>query len=70
MLPSYALAQCFAKAYSNTNAASDPNATAAGYLEFGNIDADAYAEAMKIAEKRCKMNTEEKRRAFACNVST
>lgn len=51
LLRSYALAQCIAKAYPNTSVASDAKAAAGGYLEFGSIDAEAYAESMKLAEK-------------------
>lgn len=56
LLRSYAAAQCIARAYPNTTTASDAKAAAAGYLEFGNVDADAYSEAVKLAEKALQHN--------------
>lgn len=50
LLRSYAVAQCIARAYPGTDAASDAKAAAAGYMEFGNVEADAYSAMVELAE--------------------
>lgn len=51
LLKSYAVSQCVARAYPYSPVSEDARATAAGYLEFGNVPIDRYGEAIALAEK-------------------
>lgn len=50
----YTLAQCIAKAYPNTPVATDARAALGGYLENGDLEADAYADATTLATSASK----------------
>lgn len=54
----YTLAQCIAKAYPDTPVASDARAALGGYLENGDLEADAYADATTLATSASKQHYE------------
>lgn len=54
----YTLAQCIAKAYPNTPVATDARAALGGYLENGDLEADAYADATTLATNALKKHFE------------
>jgi len=49
LLTRYALSQCLAAAYPDTGIERDARAAAGGYLEFGNLQIEAYEHATAIA---------------------
>ena len=54
----YTLAQCIAKAYPDTPVATDARAALGGYLENGDLEADAYADATTLATSASKQQYE------------
>jgi hypothetical protein len=54
----YTLAQCIAKAYPDTPVATDARAALGGYLENGDLEADAYADATTVAISASKQHYE------------
>lgn len=54
LLKSFALAQCLARAYPDTPMALDARAAASGYLEFGSVGAESYAEVVELADAALK----------------
>ncbi|MEY4582957.1 MAG: hypothetical protein RL701_7660 [Pseudomonadota bacterium] len=51
LLTKYAISQCIARGYPTETIATDANAAAGGYLEHGNLEVDAYGEAVALAER-------------------
>lgn len=49
LLKNYALAKCMGMTHKSLELKRDTDATAQGYLEFGNVDFQAYEEAVSLA---------------------
>jgi len=50
LLKNYAIARCLSQAFPGSPLAPDASASAAGYLERGSVNADAYVEIAKLAD--------------------
>lgn len=51
LLRGFALSQCISRAYPDNPISTDAQASASGYLEFGNLPIEAYEEAVALANK-------------------